>query len=190
MVTVGVLALQGDFLEHINVLEMQNAECRMQNCEVRTFDELKDCTHLIIPGGESTVISKLLWESGLAEEIQRRFAEESLRVFGTCAGAIICAKEVNDERVKPLGLIDIEIERNAYGRQVESFSVSLSVKDVDHPVEASFIRAPKISRVGSGISVLAGHEGDPVLVREGGCIVSTFHTETSNDPTVHSLFLS
>ncbi len=183
---IGVLAFQGDFAEHMAIL----ASLGVARTEVRSLADLQECTHLIIPGGESTVMAKFLLESGVGEKIQERVRDESLAVYGTCAGAILLAKEVTGKHApKPLGLIDIIIDRNAYGSQVDSFETALKIEGCDHQVPVSFIRAPKITRVGPAVEVVSKHDGNPVLVRSGKILAGTFHPEMRNEKVVHELFL-
>lgn len=182
----GVLAIQGDVAEHLAVLRA----LKVAHSEVRTCTDLLQCTHLIIPGGESTVMAKFLWKSGLAKEIQKRVKAKSLSVYGTCAGAILVAKNVTGKNApKPLGLIDITVERNAYGTQTESFDASVKLKGEKKAIAVSFIRAPKISRVGKSVQVLSSHGKEAVLVRQGNILAGTFHPEMRDDKTVHALFL-
>lgn len=161
--------------------------------EVRSLEDLSKVDRLIVPGGESTVISKFLRETGVGREIVKRARdkERPLAVFGTCAGAIVIATRVTGKNApESLKLIDITIERNAYGSQRESFEALLSVKGLKKPLPASFIRAPKITRVGRSVEVLAEYGGAPVLVREGNVMVSTFHTEVRGETKVHEMFLT
>ena len=186
---VGVLALQGDVREHCNVL----AGMGIDPIEVRRADELSDVDGLVMPGGESTTISKLLVRFGLQEPLGDRVAA-GMPLFGTCAGLILMASEVVDagDRATPeslLGVLDISVRRNAYGSQVQSFEVSLNVPGLDTPVEAAFIRAPSIERVGDDVEVLATCDGRPVLVRQGRLMGATFHPEISGDPRVHEIFV-
>ncbi|MBL8231129.1 MAG: pyridoxal 5'-phosphate synthase glutaminase subunit PdxT [Bryobacterales bacterium] len=175
---IGVLALQGDFGAHCKAVERLSAEA----CEVRSAAELKDVDGLIIPGGESTTMLKLLREEGLFDPL-REFGR-SKPVFGTCAGAILLAKQVRSPVQESLGLVDIDIERNGYGRQIDSRVVSL-----DGNVEAVFIRAPIIRRVGPEARTLLSYEGDPVLVEQGRHLVATFHPELTADLAIHRRFL-
>jgi 5'-phosphate synthase pdxT subunit len=183
---VGVLAFQGDFAEHMEILRALNVACS----EVRNLEDLESCTHLIIPGGESTVMAKFLWESGVAEKIQERVRDGSLAVYGTCAGAILIAKEVTGKNApKPLGLIGIAVDRNAYGSQIESFETPLKIKGSDEDISVSFIRAPKITRVGRDLEILSSHQSDPVLVQSGNILAGTFHPEMRDETAIHKLFL-
>jgi 5'-phosphate synthase pdxT subunit len=157
---------------------------------VRTPEQLQDVDALVIPGGESTTMMKLLAETGLKEPLQR-FAEQK-PVFGTCAGAILAAAEVSNPVQESLRLMDIDVERNAYGRQLDSRIVRLSGDPERLPggdVEAVFIRAPVIRRVGPDAIILASYNGDPVLVEQGRHLVATFHPELSEDSRVHRLFV-
>jgi 5'-phosphate synthase pdxT subunit len=187
---VGILALQGDFEAHSKALERAGAEPVL----VRTAEELKSVDGLVIPGGESTTMLKLLDFMELEEPL-REFAREK-PVFGTCAGAILLAKEVRNPSQQSFGLIDLTVERNAYGRQIDSRVASVR-PNADFlrragggEMEAVFIRAPIIRRTGPGVRVLAQYEGDPVLVEQGRHMVATFHPELTQDPRVHQLFLN
>ena len=179
---VGVLALQGDFDAHRRALENAGGEA----VEVRTAAELDSVDGLVIPGGESTTMLKLLGETGLMQPL-REFGLHK-PIFGTCAGAILVATEVSHPEQESLGLMDIAVQRNAYGRQLNSRIAEIDMGG--HPVEAVFIRAPIIRRVGPNAKVLATYNGDPVLVEEGRHMVSTFHPELTADLTVHQAFLS
>jgi 5'-phosphate synthase pdxT subunit len=178
---VGVLALQGDFEAHEKALARAGADAY----QVRTAEQLQEVDGLIIPGGESTAMLKLLHIEGLLEPL-REFGRQK-PIFGTCAGAILLAREVRNPEQESLGLMDIGVERNAYGRQLDSRIVPLEVGDKS--VEAVFIRAPIIRRVGPGAKVLASYAGDPVLVEEGKHMVATFHPELTGDAGIHERFL-
>ncbi len=186
---VGVLAFQGDVREHHEALRVLGAA----SMDVRSVDDLAKADALIIPGGESTVISKFLSETGLFDAIKTR-AKEGFPIYGTCAGAILLASEIlHDDCVEPMKLIDITVERNAYGRQAESFSdrISLDLHGEKGDIDAVFIRAPKIVRTGSAVKVLGFLSGEPVLCRQGNILVSTFHPELSGGPSpIHRLFLN
>jgi 5'-phosphate synthase pdxT subunit len=173
----GVLALQGDFRKHLDALP-EGAR------EVRTAAEVDGLDLLVMPGGESTTMLNLLEGSGI-EEAVRRLVDRGGVVFGTCAGAILLAKDVTNPAQRSFGLVDIGIERNAFGRQIDSFHATL-----DPDYEAVFIRAPRIRRVGSGVEVLARWQGEPVLVRDGRVFAATFHPELTADRRVHALVLS
>jgi 5'-phosphate synthase pdxT subunit len=177
-VKAGVLALQGDFREHAAMF----AEGGATPVLVRTPEELATVDCLAIPGGESTTISKLARRFELVEPIRAR-ASEGMPVFGTCAGMIVMATEV-DGGEPLLSLIDIGVVRNAYGRQVDSFESDVEVAGVG-PVRGVFIRAPQVARVGEGVEVLAVHAGVPVLVRQGNLLAAAFHPEVAGDPRLH-----
>jgi 5'-phosphate synthase pdxT subunit len=185
MPRVGVLALQGDYEAHAAALRRAGAEPR----EVRLASELDGLDGLVIPGGESTSMLRLMEYYGLMEPLRRFGAEKP--VFGTCAGAILLASEVRNPEQPSLALVDMAIERNAYGRQLESRVVRLDEHGLGgEPLEAVFIRAPIIRRVGPGGRVLATYLGDPVLVDFGRHLVATFHPELTADDRIHRLFLS
>lgn len=185
---VGVLALQGDFEAHRKALERVGAE----PVEVRSADQLKDLDGLIIPGGESSTMLKLLNQEHLLDPL-RDFGERH-PIFGTCAGAILLASHVSNPVQESLSLVDIDIERNGYGRQVDSRITQLKTDGLNRDgtardLEAVFIRAPIIRRVGNEAKVLAQYDGTPVLVEQGRHLVATFHPELTNDPSVHRMFL-
>ncbi|HEX5229818.1 MAG TPA: pyridoxal 5'-phosphate synthase glutaminase subunit PdxT [Bryobacteraceae bacterium] len=180
---VGVLALQGDFEAHERALQRAGAEA----VEVRSAADLENIQGLIIPGGESTTMMKLLAEENLLEPL-RQFGRER-PIFGTCAGAIVLASHVANPPQPSLGLMDIDVERNAYGRQLDSRIAHLTSESLDHDLEAVFIRAPIIRRVGEDATVLASFQGDPVLVEQGRHLAATFHPELSADSRVHLMFL-
>jgi 5'-phosphate synthase pdxT subunit len=179
--TVGVLALQGDFERHRAAVERAGGRA----VEVRTAADMEACGGLILPGGESTTMLRLLDSEGLTGPL-RRFAQ-SKPVFGTCAGAILLAREVTHPVQPSLGLIDIGVERNAYGRQIDSRIARIETRQGE--MEAVFIRAPIIRRVGAKVEVLARYQGDPVWVRQGRHMVTTFHPELTADPRVHRMLL-
>lgn len=186
---VGVLALQGDFAAHVAALERAGADAVL----VREADQLCHIDGLVIPGGESTTMLKLLHYDNLLEPLER-FASEK-PVFGTCAGAILLAKHVANPEQESLGTIDIDVERNAYGRQLDSRVARLEpepefrARAGGDGLEAVFIRAPVIRRTGPATKVLARYQGNPVLVEEGRHMVATFHPELTPDQRVHALFL-
>lgn len=182
---VGVLALQGDFREHLESLKRH----KVKGLEVRTKDDLKKVDGLILPGGESTAIAKLLVSTGLDEAIVER-AKKKMPVWGTCAGAILLAKSVLSPvpLAAQLKLIDVTIERNSYGRQTESFKSSLNLHH--KPFDAYFIRAPRVTKVGKGVKVLAKYKGDPVLLHSGTVLISTFHSELDFPNLVLEHFLN
>jgi pyridoxal 5'-phosphate synthase pdxT subunit len=180
---VGVLALQGDFEAHGKALARAGAE----PVEVRSAGDLQELDGLVIPGGESTTMLKLLEVENLMEPL-RDFGKRR-PIFGTCAGAILLANEVLNPSQASLGLMDIGVERNAYGRQLESRIAQLRAEGQDTDLEAVFIRAPIIRRVGGDVKVLARYQGDPVLVEQGRHMVATFHPELTTDSRVHRMFL-
>jgi 5'-phosphate synthase pdxT subunit len=182
---VGILAIQGDFAMHAKMLDAMGAPWKL----VKHPADLDAVSGLIMPGGESTTMLKIFELEGIDVAI-KEFAARGKPIYGTCAGAILLAKEVLNPPQEKLGLIDIAIERNAYGRQIDSSIQSGDCPDLaDHPVEMVFIRAPIIRRVGEGVRVL-GRCGDlPVLVEQGNILAGTFHPELTNDPSVHQYFL-
>ncbi|HUA20994.1 MAG TPA: pyridoxal 5'-phosphate synthase glutaminase subunit PdxT [Bryobacteraceae bacterium] len=182
---IGVLALQGDFEAHEKALQRAGAEA----VEVRTAADLKGVDGLILPGGESTTMLKLLEAEQLLEPLKEY--GRSHPIFGTCAGAILMASEVQNPSQASLGLMDIGIERNGYGRQLDSRIARLEGLNgsLDGDLEAVFIRAPIIRRIGKGVNVLASYQGDPVLVEQGRHLIATFHPELTFDSRVHRLFL-
>jgi 5'-phosphate synthase pdxT subunit len=184
---IGVLSLQGDFLEHIQVLERLKAEGR----EVRQPRELEGLDGLIMPGGESTAISRLMAEFALLEPL-RKLAEKGLPLFGTCAGLILMARKATDLTLETLRLMDVEVKRNAFGRQVDSFEAEVAIPALgDAPFPAVFIRAPIIEKVGPGVEVLARlPEGWPVAIRQKNLLACAFHPELSRDPRFHAYFLN
>ena len=184
---VGVLAIQGSVIEHVAALKRAGADDVL---EVRTVTDLNRVDSLIIPGGESTTIGKLLKLEGLDREIIKR-ARGGMPIYGTCAGTILVAKKIlGREKAGHLGLIDIEVERNAYGRQVDSFETEISAPKVSlNPIKAIFIRAPKILAAGKDVEILAKYKGDTIMCRQGRILVSTFHPELTDDMSVHTYFL-
>lgn len=182
---VGILAIQGDFALHAKMLEHIGAPFTL----VKHAAELNDVGGLIMPGGESTTMLKFFTEEGFGTAIQD-FAARGKPIFGTCAGTILLAKEVLSPAQERLGLVDITVERNAYGRQIDSAVRQGECPELaDRPVEMVFIRAPIIRRVGEGVRVLGRAEGLPVLVEQGNVLAATFHPELTNDETVHRYFL-
>jgi pyridoxal 5'-phosphate synthase pdxT subunit len=185
-VKVGVLALQGAFARHIRAIERLGGAAR----EVRVASHLDDVDALILPGGESTTMSKLLESQGLFEPIAERLSE-GMPVFGTCAGMILLADDVLDGRAdqRSFAAIDLVARRNAYGRQVDSFETDLDVEGLDEPFHAVFIRAPSVESVGPGVEVLARVDDAPVLCASGSVMVASFHPELTDDLRLHELFL-
>ena len=184
---VGVLALQGDVREHVQILTELGAD----PVEVRRPEHLAAVDALVLPGGESTTMNRLLVTSELREPVAERLTG-GMPAFGTCAGMILLASEILDGRTdqEPLGAIDIAVRRNAFGRQVDSFETDLDVTGVDGgPVHAVFIRAPIVDRVGADVEVLADVDGRPVVCRQGNVLVAAFHPEIAGEPRLHELFL-
>lgn len=185
-VTVGILAVQGDFEMHSKMLGRIGAPWKL----VKRTAELVDVGGLIMPGGESTTMLKFLNEEGMGPAV-KEFARQGKPIFGTCAGAILLAKEVLNPPQDHLGLLDIVIERNAYGRQVDSAVRPVDCPGLtDHPVEMFFIRAPIIRRVGEGVRVLGRSEGQPVLVEQDNILAATFHPELTREESIHRHFLN
>ncbi len=183
---VGVLALQGAFSRHQDAL----TELGVATQQVRTPQDLEAVNALVMPGGESTTMSQLLESSEIFEPLAKR-VEEGMAVFGTCAGMILLAKKIIDGRddQTPFGAIDIEVQRNAYGRQVDSFEADIDVDSLESPFHAVFIRAPRIASLGSQVKVLAYCGEDVVLAQQNNILVASFHPELTNDIRLHELFL-
>jgi 5'-phosphate synthase pdxT subunit len=181
---IGILAIQGDYDAHAKVLDRLGDENKL----VRRPDDLASVKGIILPGGESTTHIKVLEEEGLFDAL-KQFAKDGGAFFGTCAGAILLAKEVHGPAQDSLGLLDISVLRNGYGRQLASDVHSAPSKLRETPLEMVFIRAPIIESVGKAVEVLAEDAGHPVLVREGKILASTFHPELTDDSTVHEYFL-
>ena len=181
---VGVLAIQGDFAAHARAIGRIGANA----IEVRRANDLAAMDGVIIPGGETTTMLKFIEEEVLAAPICD-FARSGKPIFGTCAGAILLAQEVYNPAQASLGLIDIAVERNAYGRQLDSFIAEVETTIEGGPLEAVFIRAPRIRRIGPAVKVIAGLKDEPVLVRDGNILAATFHPELTEDVRAHSLFL-
>ena len=185
--TVGVLALQGDFQEHCTALQGLDAPA----VEVRRADQLDTVDALIIPGGESTSMAKLMDAYGMRAPLQA-FSESGRPVWGTCAGLILLASRLAEDRPEPLGLMDIAVRRNGFGRQVDSFETELDIAGVQGgPVHAVFIRAPLIIETAPGVQTLASLEdGTAVVVRQGHLLASAFHPELTGDARMHRYFLN
>ncbi len=182
---IGVLALQGAVAEHIKMLSALNTE----PVTVRLPSELDGLDALIIPGGESTTIAKLLVDYSLMEPI-RRLATQGLPIFGTCAGLVLLAKNVSNLSLEPIGIMDIEVERNAYGRQVDSFETDLKIPALGNEVfRGIFIRAPIIKKVEPVVEVLCRFNNRPVAVKQGNLLACTFHPELTSDLRFHRYFL-
>jgi 5'-phosphate synthase pdxT subunit len=184
--TIGVLALQGASGLHVEMLRRLGVEART----VRTSAELDLVDALVIPGGESPTISKLLDANELFDPLRQRL-DSGMPALGTCAGMILLADAILDGRAdqRPLAAIDIDVRRNAFGRQIDSFEADLPVTGLDRPLHAVFIRAPLVERVGPGVEVLATVDGRVVCCREGAVMVSSFHPELSDDARLHDLFV-
>jgi 5'-phosphate synthase pdxT subunit len=183
---VGVLALQGDFREHVAAVRRLGAEA----VPVRLPEDLAGIDALIIPGGESTTIGKLAERYGLVEPL-RELVGGGLPTLGTCAGMIFLAAGTTAGNAQAqLGVLDAVVERNAFGRQVDSFETDLEVAGWDEPIRAVFIRAPRIADVGEGVEVMAAVDGRPVMVQQGAVLATSFHPELTDDARVHTLLLS
>lgn len=183
--TIGVLALQGDFERHLYQLTALGISGR----EVRLSEDLKELDGLIIPGGESTTINNLLDRFSLRQQLISFVKKKA--VWGTCAGMIMLASKVNDPTIQPLGAIEISVIRNGYGRQIHSFFVDLSLNlgNGQSTIPASFIRAPLVKEAGGSVSILAKYENRPILLSQGNCLVSSFHTELHSDLTLLKYFI-
>jgi pyridoxal 5'-phosphate synthase pdxT subunit len=181
---IGILAVQGDFEAHAAML----AGMGVDTVEVRTPADLEGCDGLILPGGESTTQLQFLREEGLDKAI-RKLAAADKAIFGTCAGAILLAKEVKNPKQDSLALLDISVLRNGYGRQVHSDVVYAPSKLKREPLEMVFIRGPVIERVGRDVEVLAEYAGKPALVQKGRVMASAFHPELTSDTTIHDRFV-
>jgi 5'-phosphate synthase pdxT subunit len=180
---IGVLAIQGDYAAHAAALTESGAE----PSEVRKPEELAALDGLILPGGESTTMLKFLERHGFFEALEE-FARKK-PVFGTCAGAILLARKVQNPFQRSLGILDALVERNAYGRQIDSAIINAETELAGGPLEMVFIRAPRIVSTGAEVQVLARRDGAPVLVRQGSVMAATFHPELSVDRRVHQLFV-
>lgn len=181
---IGVLAIQGSFAAHVRALRRIGVDA----IEVRRANDLDAADGLVLPGGESTTMLKFIEEEHLAESITN-FARQGKPIFGTCAGAILLAREVYNPAQASLGLIDLAVERNGYGRQVNSFIAEVETAIEGGPLEAVFIRAPRIRGAGPNVEVLASLNDEPVLVREGNILAATFHPELTEDCRVHGLLI-
>jgi len=181
---IGVLGLQGAYAKHLAVLQQLD----VQAVDVRKPGDLEECHGLIIPGGESTTMTKLINEIDMHDALLKFSVDRP--VFGTCAGMILMAAKVDDGRVKTLNLLDIEVERNAYGRQIDSFIDELDVTTNGQAfsMRGVFIRAPRIKKMGDGVEVLASVNGEPVLVQEGHHMAAAFHPELTGETRIHNYF--
>jgi len=176
---VGVLALQGDFAAHSDTLRRLGAE----PCEVRTPEDMEGLDALVIPGGESTTIGKMIESAGLEPALRAHF-DSGKPILGTCAGLIVCDAD-------HLGFLEATAKRNAFGRQLQSFEAELEVEGAgDEPLRAVFIRAPRVEEHGPGVEVLASYEGHPVAIRDGNVLACAFHPELTDDPRFHAIFMA
>jgi pyridoxal 5'-phosphate synthase pdxT subunit len=180
---IGVLAIQGDYAAHAAAL----ADCGATPSEIRKLEELAAIDGLIIPGGESTTMLKFLERSNLFDALKDFCSRKP--VFGTCAGTILIAREVRNPAQRSLGAIDVVVERNAYGRQIDSSILIAPSALPGGPLEMVFIRAPRIAAIGPGVEALASRDGSPTLIRQGSILAATFHPELSHDRRVHKLFV-
>ena len=178
---VGILALQGDYSKHKDVLD----KLKISSCEIRYSNQFNEISGLIIPGGESTTMTDLIYRSGLHKNIYS--FSRSKPILGTCAGLIMMSRLVNDDRVKPLNILDIEVDRNAYGRQVNSFRDELyvSIGGKFENISATFIRAPKINRMNKNIEILSSYNNEPVGIKQGMHVGLAFHPELDGITLFH-----
>lgn len=186
--TAGVIAVQGDVSEHADAIR-RAAERRDETVtirEIRKAGIVPDCDLLLMPGGESTTISRLLTDEGIDEEIKAH-VEAGKPLLATCAGLIVVSRDAKDDRVTSLDLVDISVDRNAFGRQRDSFETLLPIEGCEEPFPAVFIRAPVIDEIGPSVTVLAEHDGRAVTVRDGSVIATAFHPELTEDPRLHYL---
>ena len=184
MKQIGVLGLQGAYAKHLAILQQLD----VQAVDVRKSEDLEKCHGLIIPGGESTTMTKLINEIEMHDALLKFSVDRP--VFGTCAGMILMATKVDDDRVKTLNLLDIEVERNAYGRQIDSFIDKLDVTTNGQAfsIRGVFIRAPRIKNIGDDVEVLASVNGEPVLVQQGHHMAAAFHPELTGETRIHNYF--
>jgi 5'-phosphate synthase pdxT subunit len=186
--TAGVVAVQGDVSEHATAIE-RAAQAHGEDSEVleiRDSGQIPDCDALLMPGGESTTISRLIDREGMAEEIVAH-VKAGKPMLATCAGLIVASTDAYDDRVETLNLLDVTVERNAFGRQKDSFEAPLDVAGLDDPFPAVFIRAPVIDEVFDGVDVLASFDGNPVAVKQGPIVGTSFHPELTADSRIHDL---
>jgi pyridoxal 5'-phosphate synthase pdxT subunit len=181
---IGVLALQGDFERHLAAFR----ELDVPATEVRVPEDLQGLSGLVLPGGESTAMLKLMEGTGMEDAI-RSFHERGGALFGTCAGLILIADRVTQPEQRSLHLLDVDVERNAYGRQADSFEADLKTSIDQEPLRGVFIRAPRMTRHGASVEVLARADGEAVLVRQGNVLAATFHPEMTADLRVHRYFV-
>ena len=183
MLNIGVLALQGDFKEHIEMLK----KCNVNAVEIRMPQDLKNIDGLIIPGGESTTMGSLMQRHGLDKEIIKKH-KEGMAIYGTCAGAILLSKNIAKSRQPRLNLLDISVKRNDYGRQIESFESELKIDKIGK-FKGIFIRAPVIEKVSNEIKILSKLNSKPVLIQQKNILASTFHPELTGDKRIHEYFV-
>jgi len=180
---IGILSLQGNVREHARLLKKLDVE----TVKVKSIEDLENIDALIIPGGESTTISMLMKKYKLDSAIKKKH-NQGMPIYGTCAGAILLSKDVEGDKVPSLGLLDISIKRNDYGRQVDSFETELSISGIGN-FKGVFIRAPVVNRLYNGVIVLAEHKNNPVMLKHGNLLITTFHPELTNDTSIHKYFL-
>lgn len=181
---IGILALQGAFQEHKNILDSLNVD----NCLLKTKEQLKDIDGIILPGGESTTMGKLLRDFDILEPLKEKI-KNGFPVFGTCSGMILLAEKLSNSEVVHLGVMGIEVKRNAYGRQLGSFETEADFKGIDKKVKMVFIRAPYVENTKEGVKILATVNGNIVAIREKNMLAVSFHPELTNDTSVHEYFL-
>ncbi|WP_462424992.1 pyridoxal 5'-phosphate synthase glutaminase subunit PdxT [Fusobacterium sp. THCT13E1] len=181
---IGILALQGAFQEHKNILDSLNVD----NCLLKTKEQLEDIDGIILPGGESTAMGKLLRDFDILEPLKEKI-KNGFPVFGTCSGMILLAEKLSNSEVVHLGVMGIEVKRNAYGRQLGSFETEADFKGIDKKVKMVFIRAPYVENTKEGVKILATVNGNIVAVREKNMLAVSFHPELTNDTSVHEYFL-
>ena len=187
MPNIGILAIQGDFLEHQHALN----KLGLESFEIRLPHQLDDIDGLIIPGGESTTIAQLIDIYGFRKKI-KKLVDSGMPVWGTCAGLIVMAKHLTDRRPEPLGLMDINVSRNAFGRQAQSFEKDVDVEQLEGPpFHAIFIRAPIVNKIGTSVQILASlDDGSIVAVRQGSLMGTSFHPELTDDIRIHEMFVN
>ncbi|WP_373079724.1 pyridoxal 5'-phosphate synthase glutaminase subunit PdxT [Fusobacterium varium] len=181
---VGILALQGAFLEHKNILD----SLKIDNCLVKTKEQLDDIDGIILPGGESTAMGKLLKDFNILKPLKEKI-KNGFPVFGTCSGMILLAEKLSNSEVVHLGVMGIEVKRNAYGRQLGSFETEADFKGISKKVKMIFIRAPYVENTKEGVKILATVNENIVAVREKNMLAVSFHPELTNDTSVHEYFL-
>lgn len=181
---IGILALQGAFLEHKNILDY----LKIDNCLVKTKEQLEDIDGIILPGGESTAMGKLLRDFNILKPLKEKI-KNGLPVFGTCSGMILLAEKLSNSETVHLGVMGIEVKRNAYGRQLESFEIEEDFKGINKKVKMVFIRAPYVENIKEGVEILATVNGNITAVREKNMLAVSFHPELTNDTSVHEYFL-